>query len=1058
MFHLTEMKLKQIFFTFTLLIGLLFFSLEATAQVTTVGKEFWVGFMENNRNSQAGDVAIIVISANEATSGTIDLSGIQPGRVENFTLAAGENYTLRLPSGQQDYLHRTSGVIEKKGVFIQSDGDISVYAFNERARSADGTVVLPLQSLGKDYWITSHFEILPNIQDFPQNYQSLNNENESLLLVVGVEDNTRVQIIPSVLTEDGKQAAVPFTILLNAGQSYQLKARGDLTGTRVSVVGSEASDCKNIAVFGGNKWTGVGECGFANDHLFQQMYPINTWGSEFIHIPLAIRTSGELVKVLAAENNTQIFLDGIPVDVLNAGQYKTYDFNSRDIREIKSSKPVSVTVLAKSQECNDRFLGDYNQGDPFMILYSPNEQMLQSVTFQAMNVVAIENNFVSILVKTAFKNNTILDGVNISNQFQAVPVNPEYSYAIVKINGGSHSLSNPDGFIGYVYGFGFLESYGYSVGASLNNLNFETTAEYEFEVVGDQVACLDQEGTWEIFPENEDFRFFIWDFGDGSETKEGKDVTHTYTQPGEYKIKITASISENSCDSQEDIVFDVEVLESFGRIEGLEKVCPLVEEHWYEAVDLERVSKIDWSVEGGEIVETEVKRVLIRWGGPNNSAKVIGIPIGLNGCPGPAFELIVNINLVIEPDLPVGPEQVCYDENSMFEYRVERPIPNRVYEWFIEGGEIVSSNREAVIQVNWNRPSIVGKVWYREYSENDELCEGTSDELIVVVNAPILLSLESQTDINCHGESSGEVSLKVEGGNGTYRIAWSHQAGLNTLQSNNMKAGTYTITAIDGLGCESTIEVTLVEPPLLEAALKSTEMTSCYGREDGQARISLTGGTPPYRYEGIDYVLNGQELILSFLAMGNRTITVYDAVNCEIQLSFDIESPLPLEADVRLIRPACPGEANGELLVVPNGGVSPYVFTWDYLQTEGEELTGVPGGEYMATILDASGCISFGTGIVPEEAPKVRMPSGFRPGDGGVNGVYEGVSNCGLEFHLSVYNRWGELIYNGTKGWDGTVNEVEVMPDVYTYIIKYSYYMDGQTWVKESKGLFTLVR
>jgi len=502
------MKSGRLFFTSVFLVGLLFLSLGATAQVTTVGKEFWVGFMENNPQGQAYDMAIIVISANEATTGTIDLSSVEAGRIENFNLAAGENYTLRLPSNANDYLHRTSGVIENKGIFIQSQGNISVYAFNERARSADGTVVLPLQSLGKDYWITSHFELLPNIWTFPSTYQSLNSDNESLLLVVGVEDNTRVQIIPSVQTVDNKQAGNPFFVTLNAGESYQLKARGDLTGSRVSVVGSEVSDCKNIAVFGGNKWTGVGECGFANDHLFQQMYPTNTWGSEFIHIPMAIRTSGELVKVLASEDNTQISIDGVPVDVLNAGQHQTYDFNSVDIKEIKSTKPTSVTVFAKSQECNDRNMGYYTQGDPFMILYSPNEQMLQSITFQAMNVVAIENNYVSILVKTASKDKTLLDGANIANRFEVVPVNPEYSYAIINISGGSHTLSNPDGFIAYVYGFGFLESYGYSVGASLNNLNFETDSEYEFDVLGNQVACLDEEGTWTIVPDNENFQVF----------------------------------------------------------------------------------------------------------------------------------------------------------------------------------------------------------------------------------------------------------------------------------------------------------------------------------------------------------------------------------------------------------------------------------------------------------------------------------------------------------------------------------------------------------------------
>ncbi|KEO75277.1 PKD domain-containing protein [Anditalea andensis] len=1052
------MKSVRSFFTSAFFITLFFLSLHSIGQVTTVGKEFWVGFMENHPQGQSYDMAIIVISANEATTGTIDLSGIQPGRVENFTLAAGQNYTLRLPSTQTDFLHRTSGVIENKGIFIQSEGNISIYAFNERARSADGTVVLPLQSLGKDYWITSHFEVLPNIQDYNQNYHNLNADNESLMLVVGVEDNTLVQITPSVQTVDNKSAGVPFTITLNAGQSYQLKARGDLTGSRVSVIGAEASECKNIAVFGGNKWTGIGECGFANDHLFQQMYPTNTWGSEFIHIPLAIRTSGELVKVLAAENGTQVTIDGVPMDVLNAGQYKTYDFNSNGLKEIKSSKPTSVTVFAKSQECNNMNLGNYNQGDPFMILYSPNEQMLQNVTFQAMNVVAIDNNFVSILVKTASKDNTVLDGNNIGNQFKVVPVNPTYAYAIINISGGSHVLSNTDGFIGYVYGFGYLESYGYSVGASLNNLNFETKSEYEFDVSGSQVACLNQEGTWSIIPENEDFQFFMWDFGDGSAVKEGKDITHTYTELGKHTIKVIAAISEESCDSQEDITFEIEVFESEFKIEGINKVCPMVEEHWYQAEEIINVNSIEWTVEGGEIIEYEPYRVLVRWGEANEEAKLIGAAIGQNGCVGLPVEFLVRINLVIEPELPVGPDQICFDPDIGHAYQVDIPVANRAYEWFVEGGEVIGSNEEYVVQVSWDQPGITGKVWYREYSENDALCEGFSEVLEVEVYEAIQLTLLEKTDVKCNGGDSGEIILMATGGNGMLSLEWSHDKNILSPQAGNLIAGVYVIKAKDGLGCEAQLEVKINEPLLLEAALIRKEMTSCFGREDGQATVLLSGGSPPYKSANGNILVNDDMLTLTDLPMGMQSIAFLDALGCEVSISFEIEAPLPLDAEVRVLKPACPGEADGELMVLPTGGKAPYLYTWDYLQMEGDELIGVPGGEYTATIVDASGCLSFGTGMINEEAPKVRMPTGFRPGDGGVNSLYESVSNCLIDYQLVVYNRWGELIYNGSKGWDGTVNGVEVLPDVYTYVIKYHYFMDGQTWVKELRGIFTLLR
>ncbi|MFT5772812.1 MAG: hypothetical protein ACI9ZX_002216, partial [Algoriphagus sp.] len=43
------------------------------AQLSTVGKEFWVGFMDNNRIiPNAYDQAVIVISANENATGVIE--------------------------------------------------------------------------------------------------------------------------------------------------------------------------------------------------------------------------------------------------------------------------------------------------------------------------------------------------------------------------------------------------------------------------------------------------------------------------------------------------------------------------------------------------------------------------------------------------------------------------------------------------------------------------------------------------------------------------------------------------------------------------------------------------------------------------------------------------------------------------------------------------------------------------------------------------------------------------------------------------------------------------
>ena len=79
----------------------------------------------------------------------------------------------------------------------------------------------------------------------------------------------------------------------------------DLTGTFLRTVDDGSSECKTFAVFGGNKWTrvtGGQDCsgvvtgqapnqtnwagGYAGDHLFEQMYPLSSWGQDFVVTPI----------------------------------------------------------------------------------------------------------------------------------------------------------------------------------------------------------------------------------------------------------------------------------------------------------------------------------------------------------------------------------------------------------------------------------------------------------------------------------------------------------------------------------------------------------------------------------------------------------------------------------------------------------------------------------------------------------------------------------------------------------------------------------------------------
>ncbi|WP_194976560.1 gliding motility-associated C-terminal domain-containing protein [Aquiflexum lacus] len=1023
-------------------------------QSTTIGREFFLGFMENNRTFSPTvrfDQASIIISAEENASGVIQYeSNSIP-----FSVEAGKQFIYQFPQDGIDIIHRSSRQVENKGVSIVSDGNISVHAFNFRARSADGTVILPLPSLGKDYYVTAHHE------NFNPGVNPGSNINyESTLLVVAVEDDTRVEI--TIAAQSNEPVPIPqgstISVVLNKWESYQVKSVGDLTGSRVRVVNGTGDDCKNIAVFGGNKMTSVAQdCdGSTGDHLFQQTYPTFSWGKEYIHLPLAGRTSGEMVKVLAAENNTRVLVNGQQRAILNAGKHVSFTFDRNELANITADKPIAVTTFSKSYFCNVQIGPGASDGDPTMITLSPNNQLIKSTIFSALQVEGIVNHFVNILVKSESAGQTILDGQNIGAQFQPVPGNPAYSYARVEIKEGSHSLNNPDGVIGYVYGSGFIESYGYSAGASINNLNFETEVAYDFEVDGDRVACLGEEATWTVVPRDPKFIIFEWLFENDEEVKEGATVDHMFGEPGTYRVKIVAMTGDRSCDQMEEASFEVTVVETKGTLEGPNNVCPNIDEAIYTFGDPENTKSVLWEVIGGQVVEENDFNVKVLWGEFDPDAKVVAIPLTEEGCQGEAQVIDVFINGGIVPGLPRGISEICYEEGTSNFYSIRDKIPERNYTWFVSGGTLISDPGSEEVEVIWPGPGSIGEIWYEEFSTINASCGGESERLTVKVNPPLQAGIADYSALVCQGSKAGRIEMVAIGGSGTYTYVWDHDENLTGNIAEYLQPGIYSVTVKDAGGCEQIFENILIEeaPPLeLMGEIGLTDAL-CHDGNDGMVSFSLSGGVGPFSVNSEDVLVMGNSIQIFNLARGLYTIDVVDAGGCVLPLEFEIKSPEPLEVEFTLENVACPGSSSGSLLAIGKGGFGPYVYVWEFDGSSGPRLTGIPRGDYHLHITDAHGCEGNFTGTVIERNPQLRMPTGFNPEDG----VYRGVSNCSIGFDLIIYNKWGELIYSGNSGWDGSIRGKDAPLGTYSYMVEYSFTVNGELKTEKKRGVFTLVR
>lgn len=1033
---------------FCLLLIFIFGNLPLAAQDLPDVKEineFYLGFLEN---LLVGDRAIptLVITAQED-----DVQGfVRFGTNEvAFSLSKGQEFVYE---GNNNWLVETSLLVENKGVYIYSEGEVSVYAINQKPDSFDGTLVLPIDQLGDQYVVASHYE--DQTKGISLALRQFN--NVSLVLIVGVEDNTSLEIIPSVPVGN---STAPQQVILNAGQTFQLRAQDDLTGTQIRVLNS-GSSCGRVAVFSGNKLADIGdpECGiFSSSHIFNQNYPVSSWGKEYVHVPLRDRRLGELVKVIAAFDGTQVNVGAEPAVTLNAGEYLTTDVPDGRALYISSSEPVGVFGYGKSYSCTilnpnavESPANVENFGNPHFVNYAPLDQLKNDIQVNFHPVFFTNKHFAQLITRTANVGLMQIDGANIGNQFSPVPSNPAYSFAQIRLSEGVHRLSNAEGFTGYFYSVGPSQSYAVDFSLEYSNDDYEVTSSFDdLGPVGDfRISCLNEEGTWEITPSDPKYVNFDWDFGDGSGLKQGEEVNHAYTVPGEYVVEIKASSS--TCEESELHFFKVLVKEVSGEISGPSQACPEVEELEYFFKSENEIGGLRWEISGGTEVSRTENSIIVNWGLVNPNAVLKAIPYTAAGCAGNPVEFSVVINQQILPKIPQGVEFVC-DLDLVYTYSVTTALPGRTFEWFVDGGIIQGSATGPSIEVVWTGDLADGSVYFKESSTLDALCAGDSPRLEVKVNAGFEAQVLSKTNVTCFGNEDGQIAIEVLGGNPPYSFEWVHDASLDNAIVENLTPGIYSVVVTDTQGCQVSLEnIEILEPELLEIVNILEVNPTCFGSKDGTVAIEVQGGVPPYSIDFPNSTIIGSTIQLENLDGKVYDFEVMDSNGCVAMASFELVEPAPAEVEFEIIQMPCPGQNNGAIRAIGNHGNGPYSFEWNSGEIS-DEISGLSSGNYQVEVTNAEGCTAVGSIKLLETAPQVRFPTGFDSRES----EFGPISNCEIiDYSLSIINRWGQLIYSGSEPWNGSVELDEASPGTYSFVFKYTILINEEVINESIAGSF----
>ena len=412
-----------------------------SAPLDTRGREFWLGFMQNASGTQ--QLSVKIASAT-ATTGTVSVP--LAGWSTTFAVPANGVVSVVVPN-----LYESTGseAAQDKAVRVTSVDPVTVTAVNYQNQTTDASQVLPLNSLGTSYRV----DALPGTSTaYPNGTYIFRSE----FMVVATADGTTVNITPSTNTTAGHAPGVPFTVSLNAGQTYQVQALNgltDLTGTLIEGTAS-SGPCRPFAVFGGSMCAVV-NCA-ACDHVNEQMIPTNTWGTNFHTVPLA-NLSAWGYRILAGEDGTSVTIDGGAPILLNAGQYHQV-LNTVQPVCITASKPVSVSQIMEGATCS-------GSGDPSLLLLAPDDRMSNSATFTTLfSTQAVINHYVSLVTPTGAISQMLLDGAQVpSALFYTYPACPGLSYAKVQVSAGTHNLASAAGFNAYAYGLASGESYMYGL-------------------------------------------------------------------------------------------------------------------------------------------------------------------------------------------------------------------------------------------------------------------------------------------------------------------------------------------------------------------------------------------------------------------------------------------------------------------------------------------------------------------------------------------------------------------------------------------------------------------
>ncbi|MFA6515678.1 MAG: gliding motility-associated C-terminal domain-containing protein, partial [Bacteroidia bacterium] len=563
-------------------------------------------------------------------------------------------------------------------------------------------------------------------------------------------------------------------------------------------------------------------------------------------------------------------------------------------------------------------------------------------------------------------------------------------------------------------------------------------------IQGPDSACSN---TQAVYHTNPDFgNTYLWEVIGGTILGMNNDtqVQVLWSNGGGGIVRVT-QINSSGCDST--AILHVKInAKPMPLIIGDSGVCEFKQYNYH--VNALQGSTYQWSINNGLKVGTNADTLIrVEWQANGlGLGNIRVIEINKSGCD-TSIQIAVTIHPTPVPFF-IGPDSSCAHKNVVYS---TPSVPGIVNTWSVLGGIITGDIHASSVNILWGLPG-TGTITLTQ--TNPFGCDSSLTKPIQIFPTPVPAIVGSSKGCT----STDGIYKALPAGN--YLYQWNITSTDQLLFTGNndqiifpwTEKGTYkislTMTDPNTL-CDSTVFIHVTVDSVFKPVIESNTLKGCLPLYVTFSGNDNTGGVtylwdfgdgsfsskpnPEYVYtKPGTYQLKVKAINSSGCKdSASTTVKAHHSPKAQFDYTHQNEIIYAEEDTVHFINKSFGG--NRYLWELGEGNTDS-VFNTKHTYNK-------PGiyNVYLQTIDTLSGCTSVVTKSLEVNVHElVFVPNAFTPNGDGINDLlYLGLYNI-TEFELSIYDRWGGLIFKSTdinNQWDGTYHGNPVQTDVYVYLL-----------------------